>query len=146
MSAWTPAWEPCAVPCITVSLLHDAQTTTREEADLRFCQLTREYQALQRAYALLQEQVGGTLDAEREARVSAGPADCSRAPSSGVTPSLRPVFDMGGGIWQVMGHHKFSVGVTYQHVANPVGTLSDTRHTCCLWARTAADSGKSQMR
>uniref|UniRef100_A0A452VDU6 Janus kinase and microtubule interacting protein 1 n=1 Tax=Ursus maritimus TaxID=29073 RepID=A0A452VDU6_URSMA len=49
-------------------------TTTREEADLRFCQLTREYQALQRAYALLQEQVGGTLDAEREARVSvAGP-------------------------------------------------------------------------
>lgn len=47
------------------------QTTTREEADLRFCQLTREYQALQRAYALLQEQVGGTLDAEREARVSA---------------------------------------------------------------------------
>ncbi|CAO2640120.1 Janus kinase and microtubule-interacting protein 1 [Lemmus lemmus] len=44
------------------------ETTTREEADLRFCQLTREYQALQRAYALLQEQVGGTLDAEREAR------------------------------------------------------------------------------
>nr|XP_012322438.1 janus kinase and microtubule-interacting protein 1 [Aotus nancymaae] len=43
-------------------------TTAREEADLRFCQLTREYQALQRAYALLQEQVGGTLDAEREAR------------------------------------------------------------------------------
>ncbi|XP_061047193.1 janus kinase and microtubule-interacting protein 1 isoform X7 [Eubalaena glacialis] len=43
-------------------------TTTREEADLRFCQLTREYQALQRAYALLQEQVGGTLDAERETR------------------------------------------------------------------------------
>ncbi|XP_029400874.1 janus kinase and microtubule-interacting protein 1 [Mus pahari] len=44
------------------------ETTSREEADLRFCQLTREYQALQRAYALLQEQVGGTLDAEREAR------------------------------------------------------------------------------
>ncbi|XP_053528411.1 janus kinase and microtubule-interacting protein 1 [Artibeus jamaicensis] len=43
-------------------------TTSREEAELRFCQLTREYQALQRAYALLQEQVGGTLDAEREAR------------------------------------------------------------------------------
>ncbi|XP_066487844.1 janus kinase and microtubule-interacting protein 1 isoform X1 [Tiliqua scincoides] len=42
--------------------------TPKEEADLRFCQLTREYQALQRAYALLQEQVGGTLDAEREAR------------------------------------------------------------------------------
>ncbi|XP_063191523.1 janus kinase and microtubule-interacting protein 1 isoform X4 [Chroicocephalus ridibundus] len=43
-------------------------STPREEAELRFCQLTREYQALQRAYALLQEQVGGTLDAEREAR------------------------------------------------------------------------------
>ncbi|PIO34963.1 hypothetical protein AB205_0018870 [Aquarana catesbeiana] len=42
--------------------------TPKEEADLRFRQLTREYQALQRAYALLQEQVGGTLDAEREAR------------------------------------------------------------------------------
>lgn len=52
-------------------LFHDVKTTTREEADLRFCQLTREYQALQRAYALLQEQVGGTLDAEREARVGA---------------------------------------------------------------------------
>lgn len=45
------------------------KTTPKEEAELRFCQLTREYQALQRAYALLQEQVGGTLDAEREARV-----------------------------------------------------------------------------
>ncbi|KAM6360946.1 janus kinase and microtubule-interacting protein 1 isoform 5-T16 [Alca torda] len=45
-------------------------STPREEAELRFCQLTREYQALQRAYALLQEQVGGTLDAEREARQS----------------------------------------------------------------------------
>ncbi|XP_075004827.1 janus kinase and microtubule-interacting protein 1 isoform X8 [Calonectris borealis] len=43
-------------------------STPKEEAELRFCQLTREYQALQRAYALLQEQVGGTLDAEREAR------------------------------------------------------------------------------
>ncbi|KAM4708679.1 janus kinase and microtubule-interacting protein 1 [Discoglossus pictus] len=43
-------------------------TTPKEESDLRFRQLTREYQALQRAYALLQEQVGGTLDAEREAR------------------------------------------------------------------------------
>ncbi|XP_075276612.1 janus kinase and microtubule-interacting protein 1 isoform X5 [Opisthocomus hoazin] len=44
-------------------------STPKEEAELRFCQLTREYQALQRAYALLQEQVGGTLDAEREARM-----------------------------------------------------------------------------
>ncbi|KAG8453476.1 hypothetical protein GDO86_000199 [Hymenochirus boettgeri] len=43
-------------------------STPKEESDLRFRQLTREYQALQRAYALLQEQVGGTLDAEREAR------------------------------------------------------------------------------
>ncbi|KAK1175258.1 janus kinase and microtubule-interacting protein 1-like [Acipenser oxyrinchus oxyrinchus] len=41
---------------------------SREESELRFRQLTREYQALQRAYALLQEQVGGTLDAEREVR------------------------------------------------------------------------------
>uniref|UniRef100_A0A667XIS3 Janus kinase and microtubule interacting protein 1 n=1 Tax=Myripristis murdjan TaxID=586833 RepID=A0A667XIS3_9TELE len=41
---------------------------TREESELRFRQLTREYQALQRAYALLQEQTGGSLDAEREAR------------------------------------------------------------------------------
>ncbi|XP_037660797.1 janus kinase and microtubule-interacting protein 3 isoform X15 [Choloepus didactylus] len=40
----------------------------REEPELRFRQLTMEYQALQRAYALLQEQVGGTLDAERETR------------------------------------------------------------------------------
>ncbi|CAL8354966.1 unnamed protein product [Merluccius merluccius] len=41
---------------------------SREEAELRFRQLTREYQALQRAYALLQEQTGGSLDAEREAK------------------------------------------------------------------------------
>ncbi|XP_030630054.1 janus kinase and microtubule-interacting protein 3 isoform X2 [Chanos chanos] len=38
----------------------------REETELRFRQLTMEYQALQRAYALLQEQVGGTFDAEKE--------------------------------------------------------------------------------
>lgn len=44
------------------------ETISREEAELRFRQLTREYQALQRAYALLQEQTGGSLDAEREAR------------------------------------------------------------------------------
>lgn len=69
--AWTLAPEATPSPVFTVCLLPDLQTTTREEADLRFCQLTREYQALQRAYALLQEQVGGTLDAEREARVSA---------------------------------------------------------------------------
>ncbi|XP_048851370.1 janus kinase and microtubule-interacting protein 2 [Brienomyrus brachyistius] len=40
-----------------------------EESELRFRQLTREYQALQRAYALLQEQKGGVLDAEMEAKV-----------------------------------------------------------------------------
>ncbi len=40
-----------------------------EESELRFKQLTREYQALQRAYALLQEQKGGVLDAEMEAKV-----------------------------------------------------------------------------
>uniref|UniRef100_A0AAR2JMQ7 Janus kinase and microtubule-interacting protein C-terminal domain-containing protein n=1 Tax=Pygocentrus nattereri TaxID=42514 RepID=A0AAR2JMQ7_PYGNA len=39
-----------------------------EESELRFRQLTREYQALQRAYALLQEQKGGVLDAEMEAK------------------------------------------------------------------------------
>uniref|UniRef100_A0A674PCL7 Janus kinase and microtubule interacting protein 1 n=1 Tax=Takifugu rubripes TaxID=31033 RepID=A0A674PCL7_TAKRU len=44
------------------------ENVSREESELRFRQLTREYQALQRAYALLQEQTGGSLDAEREAR------------------------------------------------------------------------------
>ncbi|XP_039537358.1 janus kinase and microtubule-interacting protein 1-like [Pimephales promelas] len=39
----------------------------REEAELRFRQLTREYQALQRAYALLQE-TAGPLDPERHCR------------------------------------------------------------------------------
>ncbi|XP_076015688.1 janus kinase and microtubule-interacting protein 1 [Genypterus blacodes] len=44
------------------------EIVSREESELRFRQLTREYQALQRAYALLQEQAGGSHDAEREAR------------------------------------------------------------------------------
>lgn len=44
---------------------------SNEESELRFRQLTREYQALQRAYALLQEQKGGILDAEMEAKVRA---------------------------------------------------------------------------
>ncbi|KAJ8015344.1 hypothetical protein DPEC_G00025140 [Dallia pectoralis] len=44
------------------------ESVSREEAELRFRQLTREYQALQRAYALLQEQTGGSHDAEREAK------------------------------------------------------------------------------
>lgn len=42
----------------------------KEETELRFRQLTMEYQALQRAYALLQEQVGGTFDAEKEIKVN----------------------------------------------------------------------------
>lgn len=46
-----------------------------EESELRFRQLTREYQALQRAYALLQEQKGGLLDAEMEAKVQKLPYD-----------------------------------------------------------------------
>uniref|UniRef100_A0A8C2ZZW5 Janus kinase and microtubule interacting protein 2 n=1 Tax=Cyclopterus lumpus TaxID=8103 RepID=A0A8C2ZZW5_CYCLU len=44
------------------------QGLANEESELRFRQLTREYQALQRAYALLQEQKGGILDAEMEVR------------------------------------------------------------------------------
>ncbi|XP_059378103.1 janus kinase and microtubule-interacting protein 1-like isoform X2 [Carassius carassius] len=40
---------------------------SKEEAELRFRQLTREYQALQRAYALLQETTG-PLDPERHCR------------------------------------------------------------------------------
>ncbi|XP_072228870.1 janus kinase and microtubule-interacting protein 3 isoform X4 [Leuresthes tenuis] len=38
----------------------------REEAELRYRQLTQEYQALQRAYALLAETSGGNYDAEKE--------------------------------------------------------------------------------
>lgn len=47
-----------------------------EESELRFRQLTKEYQALQRAYALLQEQTGGVIDAEREAKVSVHLGEC----------------------------------------------------------------------
>lgn len=46
---------------------------------MRFRQLTREYQALQRAYALLQEQKGGMLDAEMEAKVHTRPGAASLA-------------------------------------------------------------------
>ncbi|KAM9740517.1 janus kinase and microtubule-interacting protein 1 isoform 1-T2 [Menidia menidia] len=53
---------------VTNMSLCEKQNVSREESELRFRQLTREYQALQRAYALLQEQTGGSLDAEREAR------------------------------------------------------------------------------
>uniref|UniRef100_A0A8C1VNP3 Janus kinase and microtubule interacting protein 2 n=1 Tax=Cyprinus carpio TaxID=7962 RepID=A0A8C1VNP3_CYPCA len=44
------------------------ESLAAEESELRFKHLTREYQALQRAYALLQEQKGGVLDAEMEAK------------------------------------------------------------------------------
>ncbi|KAJ1126896.1 hypothetical protein NDU88_005302 [Pleurodeles waltl] len=44
------------------------ESLAAEESELRFRQFTKEYQALQRAYALLQEQTGGILDAEREAK------------------------------------------------------------------------------
>uniref|UniRef100_A0A3B5RA86 Janus kinase and microtubule interacting protein 3 n=1 Tax=Xiphophorus maculatus TaxID=8083 RepID=A0A3B5RA86_XIPMA len=42
------------------------ETCVREEAELRYRQLTQEYQALQRAYALLAETCGGNYDAEKE--------------------------------------------------------------------------------
>lgn len=54
---------------LTWCLRAPLQGMAKEETELRFRQLTMEYQALQRAYALLQEQVGGTLDAEREVKV-----------------------------------------------------------------------------
>uniref|UniRef100_A0A8C2ZZ12 Janus kinase and microtubule interacting protein 2 n=1 Tax=Cyclopterus lumpus TaxID=8103 RepID=A0A8C2ZZ12_CYCLU len=62
------------------------QGLANEESELRFRQLTREYQALQRAYALLQEQKGGILDAEMEVRVHqltcSMSLDCGRKPES----------------------------------------------------------------
>ncbi|TWW82332.1 Janus kinase and microtubule-interacting protein 3 [Takifugu flavidus] len=42
------------------------EVCVREEVDLRYRQLTQEYQALQRAYALLTEASGGHYDAEKE--------------------------------------------------------------------------------
>ncbi|XP_056287663.1 janus kinase and microtubule-interacting protein 3-like [Pseudoliparis swirei] len=42
------------------------EVCVREEAEFRYCQLTQEYQALQRAYALLTETSGGHYDAEKE--------------------------------------------------------------------------------
>uniref|UniRef100_A0A8D3BSZ7 Janus kinase and microtubule interacting protein 2 n=1 Tax=Scophthalmus maximus TaxID=52904 RepID=A0A8D3BSZ7_SCOMX len=53
---------------LTLSSSSSSQGLANEESELRFRQLTREYQALQRAYALLQEQKGGILDAEMEAK------------------------------------------------------------------------------
>ncbi|XP_059181211.1 janus kinase and microtubule-interacting protein 3 [Centropristis striata] len=42
------------------------EVCVREEAEFRYRQLTQEYQALQRAYALLTETSGGNYDAEKE--------------------------------------------------------------------------------
>lgn len=46
---------------LTQRLRAPLQGMAKEETELRFSQLTMEYQALQQACALLQEQVGGTL-------------------------------------------------------------------------------------
>ncbi|XP_062859717.1 janus kinase and microtubule-interacting protein 3 [Trichomycterus rosablanca] len=56
-------------PCTPDDDLGDVEGMLKEETELRFRQLTMEYQALQRAYALLQEQVGGTFDAEKEVKI-----------------------------------------------------------------------------
>lgn len=45
------------------------QVCVHEETELRYRQLTQEYQALQRAYALLTETSGGIYDAEKEMKV-----------------------------------------------------------------------------
>ncbi|XP_047672892.1 janus kinase and microtubule-interacting protein 3 isoform X8 [Tachysurus fulvidraco] len=56
-------------PCTPDDDLMDDEGMLKEETEFRFRQLTMEYQALQRAYALLQEQVGGTFDAEKEIKI-----------------------------------------------------------------------------
>ncbi|MCJ8738743.1 hypothetical protein PDJAM_G00039260 [Pangasius djambal] len=56
-------------PCTPDEDLMDEEGMLKEATELRFRQLTMEYQALQRAYALLQEQVGGTFDAEKEVKI-----------------------------------------------------------------------------
>ncbi|XP_060745764.1 janus kinase and microtubule-interacting protein 3 isoform X3 [Tachysurus vachellii] len=56
-------------PCTPDDDLMDEEGMLKEETEFRFRQLTMEYQALQRAYALLQEQVGGTFDAEKEIKI-----------------------------------------------------------------------------
>lgn len=119
-------------------LFHDVKTTTREEADLRFCQLTREYQALQRAYALLQEQVGGTLDAEREARVGASGKVLRGRTEAGcpvhALPSSRILLRGDGGCLAA------SAVVMFQRLANPAGATCPSsvqeqhlqKKCCCL--------------
>ncbi|KAG8517498.1 Janus kinase and microtubule-interacting protein 3 [Galemys pyrenaicus] len=87
-------------PCTPEDDLEEGMV--KEETELRFRQLTMEYQALQRAYALLQEQVGGTLDAEREVKVHvpstpvllpshAPPSRGTTAPRGPATPRARPL-------------------------------------------------------
>lgn len=72
------------------------QTCVREEAELRYRQLTQEYQALQRAYALLAETCGGNYDAEKELKVrwplskAAGSVGLSVTTQRGMV--LSPVF------------------------------------------------------
>lgn len=44
------------------------ESLAAEESELRFWKLTKQYQALQRAYVLLQEQTGEIIDAERETK------------------------------------------------------------------------------
>ncbi|XP_056627389.1 janus kinase and microtubule-interacting protein 3 isoform X3 [Triplophysa dalaica] len=55
-------------PCTPDDDLEEVCGVLKEDTEHRFHQLTMEYQALQRAYALLQEQVGGTFDAEKEVK------------------------------------------------------------------------------
>lgn len=59
------------------------QVCVREEAELRYRQLTQEYQALQRAYALLTETSGGNYDAEKEIKVK---EPASEAATDGAQP------------------------------------------------------------
>uniref|UniRef100_A0A8C2WVQ1 Janus kinase and microtubule interacting protein 3 n=1 Tax=Cyclopterus lumpus TaxID=8103 RepID=A0A8C2WVQ1_CYCLU len=54
------------------------EVCVREEAEFRYCQLTQEYQALQRAYALLTETSGVHYDAEKEIKVSQSKAPTGR--------------------------------------------------------------------
>lgn len=71
-SQCSPLAKNFAHPCFNhfkFQLVRPKKGVSNEESELRFRQLTREYQALQRAYALLQEQKGGILDAEMEAKV-----------------------------------------------------------------------------
>ncbi|XP_068505578.1 janus kinase and microtubule-interacting protein 3-like isoform X3 [Syngnathus scovelli] len=63
-------------------------TEPEEEAELRYRQLTQEYQALQRGYALLAQTSGGDYDAEKEIKVAPLPATPGRVAASPFSPSL----------------------------------------------------------